>query len=200
MALLTGAKTAVRSVQCTGVSRARDVPPGAQEWESGWAVRQLSDGRYLIERAKGNVYFDGVDCWFVRADRKQAVKSPVPLPSLLMNAIAPEWLHTGVRLTDLGESIVEGRPCRSVDARTRDGEEHYSLTVDQETGLILRSRDERTGLEFELHDVVVNGDIDESSFRPDLGPDVERVRAGTSHPRLTDLVKAAVRSRWRPRS
>ena len=76
-----------------------------------------------------------------------------------------DWLHPGVTLADLGESVFDGRSCRCVDARAPDGELHYSLTVDQGTGLILESRDERTGIEFALHDVVVNGDGVRHCFR-----------------------------------
>lgn len=193
MALLLGARSAVRSVQCTGISRARDVPAGVREWESAWAIWQMSDGRYRVEQAKGNVYFDGAACWLVRPGGTQAVKNPVPLPSLLKDAISPQWLHPGVALADLGECVVDGRSCRCVDARTPDGEPHYSLTVDQGTGLILKSRDERTGLEFELHDVVVNGDIDEDRFRPDLGPDVTVIEPPTRPQGLATLAKATVR-------
>jgi outer membrane lipoprotein-sorting protein len=174
-ALLVGADSAVRSVQCKGISRARDVPAGGQERESSWKIWQQSDGRYRIERAEGDVYFDGTTCWVVSPDGAQAVKSPVPLPSVLKNAISPGWLGPRVALTDLGEGVFGGRPCRHVDARTPDGELHYSLTVDQETGLILKSRDERTGIEFELHDVLVNGEIDEARFRPDLDPGVTTI-------------------------
>lgn len=183
----------MRGVQCTRVSRARDVPAGAQEWESTSAIWQLSDGRYRIERAKGNVYFDGTACWIVRPDGARAFKNPVPLPSLLKDAISPEWLRPGVTLADLGESVFDDRPCRRVEARTPDGELHYSLAVDQCTGLILKSRDERTGLEFELHDVAVNGDIDEDRFRPDIGPDVPVIEPPTRPHVLATLAKATLR-------
>lgn len=193
MALLVNAKSAVRSVHCTGVTRARDVPPGAYEWESAWTIWQRSDGRYRVERAKAITYFDGRTCWTVLPDGAKAFKNPIPLPSLLDEAIGPQWLHPGVNLVDLGETVNEGRPCRSVDARTADGELHYSLTVDQATGLILESRDERTGREFELHDVAVNVDIDESRFRPELGPGVTIVEPPTSGQKLALLAKFAVR-------
>jgi len=111
----------------------------------------------------------------------------------MKDAVKPEWLHPGVTLTDLGEGVSDGRPCRRVDAQTPDGELHHSLTVDQETGLVLKSRDERTGFEFELHDVVVNGDIDEDRFRPDLGPDVSVIEPPTRGPGLVVLAKVAAR-------
>lgn len=194
MALLVGAKSAVRSVRCTGISRARDVPPGAREFESTWAAWQKSDGRYRTEHGKGEVLcFDGTTCWVVGRDGAQAFKTPRPLPPVLKDAISPEWLHPGVTLADLGEGVHDTRPCRFVDARTPDGESHYSLTVDQETGLILESRDERTGLEFELHDVVVNEDIDDDRFRPEFGPGVEVVEPPSRLQILAWLVKGAVR-------
>ena len=196
--LLVGANSAVRSIQCTVVSRARDVPPEAQEWASTWAIWQMSDGRYRVERTKGTAYFDGTTCWTVSLDGTQVFKNPVPLPSfLLKHAITPEWLHPGVTLTELGESVFDDRSCLRVDARTPDGELHYSLTVDQKTGLILKSRDERTGFEFELHDVIVNGDINEDLFRPDLGPDVTVIEPPTRSQGLATLAKAAVRHYFR---
>ena len=200
MALLVNAKSAVCSVQCTGVTRARDVPPGAYEWESTWTTWQTSDGRYRLERAKGITYFDGRTCWTVLADGAKAFRNPIPLPSLLGEAISPPWLHSDVNLVDLGETVNEGRSCRSVDARTTDGELHYSLTVDQATGLILESRDERTGREFELHDVAVNVDIDESRFRPELGPDVTIVEPPTRGQNLAFLARIAARSIFRRRT
>jgi outer membrane lipoprotein-sorting protein len=197
MALLVDAKSAVRSVRCTGVSRARDVPPGADEWESTWTIWHTSEGRYRIERAKGITCFDGSTCWTVLPDGAKAFKSPTPLPSLLDDAISPGWLHPDVNLVDLGETVIEGRSCRSVDARTSDGELHYSLTVDQGTGLILKSRDERTGRELELHDVAVNVDIDESRFRPELGPNVTVVEPPSRMNILAVLARFAVRSVFR---
>ena len=200
MALLVGANSAVRSIQCTGITRARDVPPEAQEWESTWAIWQMSDGRYRNERAKGNVYFDGTTCWIVLPGGTQAVRNPAPLPSPLRDAISPEWLHPGVTLADRGGSVIDGRSCRCVDARSSDGELHYSLTVDEDTGLILKSRDERTGLEFELHDVVVNADINEDRFRPDLGPEVTVIEPPTRPQGMATLAKAVVRHYFRRRT
>ena len=200
MALLVNAKSAVRSVQCTGVFRARDVPPGAHEWESTVTIWQTSGGSYRVEQRKGTTYFDGTTCWIVPADGAKAFKYPVPLPSDLKDAISPDWLHPDVILVDLGKDVLEGRSCRSVEARTADGELHYSLTVDQETGLILKSRDERTGLEFELRNVVVNVDIDESRFRPQLGPD-DTVIEPPRHPQaaLVALAKIAAHKTLRRR-
>ena len=160
----------------------------------------MSDGRYRIERSDGNVYFDGKAGWIVRPDGSQAFKDPAPLPSPLMNAISPQWLrHPGVALVDLGESVIDGRPCLLVEARTSDGEEHHSLTVDQATGLILKGRDERTGSEFELHDVVLGQVIDESLFRPDLGPGVTVIQPPSRARSLGMLAKFAVRSAFRRR-
>ena len=74
------------------------------------------------------------------------------------------------------------------------------MTVDRQTGLILKGRDERTGSEFELHDVVIGQDIDESRFRPDLGPGVTVVQPPSPARRLVMLVKFAVRSAFRRRT
>ena len=101
---------------------------------------------------------------------------------------SPEWLHADVTLVERGQGTFDGRSCRSVDARTADRELHYSLTVDQETGLILKSRDERTGHELELHDVVVNVNTDGSRFQPELGPNVTVVEPPTRPQALVPLL------------
>ena len=58
--------------------------------------------------------------------------------------------------------------------------------------MILKSRDNRTGREFELEDVILNQHIDESRFRPALNPGAEVVEPPTPLNGLVMLAKAGM--------
>ena len=173
--LIAGAKSAVRSIACTKTRR--PIQPGADALESESVVTcyQLADGRYRREDSTGTVIWDGRDMWVLRPDGRQAVKSPMPMPAPLSDVLSPSWLGTGeVVLVDGGETVVDGRPCRTVEAYGRSGHgeaagsrgpQRYSMAVDAEYGVLLRLSDMSRGVRIDLSGIRVNDELAEALFQ-----------------------------------